>query len=85
MPRNLVKSFSLPLSLSHTLTKRQSVLSLARMSAKEDLKVPKNKPNEESNSKAEAEKRAALARMAQILQEYQEFVQNQLKDLQQTK
>lgn len=55
------------------------------MSAKEDLKVPKNKPNEESNSKAEAEKRAALARMAQILQEYQEFVQNQLKDLQQTK
>lgn len=55
------------------------------MSEKEDPKVPNNELKEESNSRAEAEKRAALIRMAQILQEYQDFVQNQLKDIQQTK
>jgi iron uptake system EfeUOB component EfeO/EfeM len=54
------------------------------MSEKEDLKVPNEQPTKESNSTAEAEKRAALIRMAQILQEYQEYVQNQLKDFQQS-
>jgi len=55
------------------------------MSEQKDLRVPNNEPTEESNSTAEDEKRAALIRMAQILQEYQEYVENQLKDLHQTK
>jgi len=40
-----------------------------------------NAMDKKLNTKEEEEKRAALARMAQILQEYQTFVQKEFSDL----